>query len=53
MVIKVEEYFKMTKHVKNSDKFTKKFYVEKEIQDIMKKFYLIKKIIHLYFQKFL
>ena len=37
MVVKTKEYFEKTKHVKN------KFYVDKEVQDIEKEFYLIKR----------
>ena len=39
MVIKVKESFEKTTHVKNNGKSKNSFYVDKEIQDIMKKYY--------------
>ena len=41
MVVKIKEYFEKTKHVKKNDKSKKIFYVDKEMYDIMKEFYLI------------
>ena len=44
MVVKVKETFEETRRVKNNDKSKKNtFYVDKEIQDIMIEFYLIKR----------
>ena len=44
MVVKIKEYFEKTRHVKNNDKCKRNIlYVEKEIQDINKEFYLIKR----------
>ena len=37
MVVKVKEFFEKTRQVKNT------FYVDKEIQDIMKKYYQTKR----------
>ena len=44
MVVKIKEYFEKTRHVKNNEKSKKYiFFEEKEIQDIMKKYYQIKR----------
>ena len=44
MVVKVKESFEKTRQVKNNDKSKKYiFYEEKEIPDIMKEFYQIKR----------
>ena len=43
MVVKVEEYFEKTRQVKKMTNLKKKFYVDKEMQDIMNKNYQIKK----------
>ena len=43
MVVKVKEYYEKTRHVKNNDKSEKTFYEEKEIQDVMGKYYQIKR----------
>ena len=43
MVVKVKESFEKTRHVKNNKKLKNTFYVVKEIQDIMKEFYLTKR----------
>ena len=40
MVVKVKEYFEKTRHVKLTTNLKGTFYVDKEIQDIMKEFYL-------------
>ena len=45
MVVKVKKSFEKTRLVKNNDKSKKLFYVVKEIHDIMKEFYLIKRTI--------
>ena len=45
MVVKTKESFEKTKQVKNNDKFRKVFFVVKEIHDITKEFYLIKRTI--------
>ena len=39
MVVKSKEYFQKTRNIKNNDKS----YEDKEIQDFMKKYYLIKR----------
>ena len=44
MVVKVKEKLEKTRHVKNNDKSKKNiFYEDKEMQDIMIEFYLIKR----------
>ena len=43
MVVKVKESFEKTRHIKNNDKSKNTFYVDKEMLDIMKKCYQIKK----------
>ena len=44
MVVKVKEKFEKTRHVKNNDKSKKNiFYKDKEMQDIIVEFYLIKR----------
>ena len=43
MVIKIKEYSEKTRHIKNNDKSKKYIYVDKKIQDIMKKYYQIKR----------
>ena len=43
MVVKIKKYFEKTKHVKNNDKSKNTFYEDKEIQNIMKKYYEIKR----------
>ena len=49
MVVKVKEYFEKTRQVKNNDKCKKNtFYEDKEMQDIMKEFYLIKRNLVIY-----
>ena len=43
MVVKIKEYFEKTRPVKKNDKYKKYiFYEDKEIQDIMKKYYQTK-----------
>ena len=43
MVVKVKEYFEKTEQVKNNENLRNTFYVDKEMQDIMKKYYQIKR----------
>ena len=43
MDVKVKEYFEKTRHVKTIDKSKNIFYVDKEMQDVMNEFYLIKR----------
>ena len=44
MVVETKEKFGKTRHVKNNDKFKNiYFYEEKEMQDIMMEYYLIKR----------
>ena len=43
MVLKVKEFFEKTRHVKNNDKFKKYILRGQKIQDIMKKYYQIKR----------
>ena len=43
MVVKVKEYFEKTRHIKNNDKFKNIFFEDIEIQDIMKKYYQMKR----------
>ena len=44
MVVKVKEPFEKTRHIKNNDRSKKNtFYVDKEMLDIMKKYYQIKR----------
>ena len=43
MVIEIKEYSEKTRHIKNNDKSKKYIYVDKKIQDIMKKYYQIKR----------
>ena len=43
MVVKVKKFFEKTRHIKNKDKSKNTFYEEKEIHDIMKKYYQIKR----------
>ena len=43
MVVKVKDYFEKTRPVKNNNKSKKIFYEDKEMQDIMKKYYQIKR----------
>ena len=43
MVVKVKEYFKKTRQVKNNNKSKNIFYEEKERQDIMSELYLRKR----------
>ena len=43
MVVKVKEKYEKTRNNKNNDKFKKKFYVVKEMQDITIEFYQIKR----------
>ena len=49
MVVKVKEKFDKTRHVKNTDKLKKNILRGQKIQDIMKKYYQMKRnliIIH-------
>ena len=43
MVVKSKESFEKTRHIKNNDKSKNTFFEDKEIQDIMKKYYQIKR----------
>ena len=43
MVVKVKESFEKTRQVKNNDKPKNIFYEDKEIQDIVKRCYQIKR----------
>ena len=43
MVIKIKEYFEKTRHVKNNDKSKKYILRGQKMQDIMKKYYQIKR----------
>ena len=43
MVVKVKQYFEKTKHVKKTINLKNIIYEDKEIQDIMKNYYLIKR----------
>ena len=43
MVVKIKEHFEKTRNIKNNDKSKSLYYEDKEIQDIMKKHYLIKR----------
>ena len=43
MVVKVKETFEKTKHIKKMTNLRSASYVDKEMQDIMKKFYQIKR----------
>ena len=45
MVGKIKEYLEKTRHPKNNNKSKNTFYEDKEMQDIMKKYYQIKKIL--------
>ena len=45
MVVKSKEYFEKTRHMKKTTNIRNTFYVDKEIQYIMKEFYQIKEII--------
>ena len=47
--LKLKESFEKTRQVKNNDKFKKNtFYEDKEMQDIMKKYYQIQRNIIIY-----
>ena len=43
MVVKVKEYFDETRHIKNNDKSKKFFLRGQKIQDLMKKYYQLKR----------
>ena len=43
MVVSLKESFEKTGHIQNEDNLKKIFYEEKELQDIMKKIYQIKR----------
>ena len=43
MVVKLKEYFEKTRRLKNNNKSKNTFYEDKQIQDIMKKYYQIKR----------
>ena len=43
MVVKVKEYFEKTRLIKITINLRNTFYLDKEIQDIMKKFFQIKR----------
>ena len=43
MVVKVKEYFEKTIHIKKTTNLKSTFYADKEMQDIIKEFYQIKR----------
>ena len=43
MVVKVKNFFEKIRHAKKNDKPKNTFYEDKEMQDIMKQFYLLKR----------
>ena len=43
MVVKVKEHFEKTRHIKKMANLKNTFYEDKEIQNIMKEFYQIKR----------
>ena len=51
MVVNVKKSFEKTRQVKNNDKSENTFYVDKEMQDTMNEFYLIKRNLISFFKR--